>query len=59
MAMLEVNVTEWKLLNWLLIEQYWKLIKLINWMKCFLHMELSVEGSAAMHFVELLDADFF
>jgi hypothetical protein len=47
MAMLEVNVTEWKL------------IKLINWMKCFLHVELSVEGSAAMHFVELLDADFF
>jgi hypothetical protein len=36
--------------------QYWKLI---NWMKCFLHIEFSVEGSAAMHFVELLDADFF
>jgi hypothetical protein len=36
--------------------QYWKLI---NWMKCLLHMELSVEGSAAMHFVKLLDADFF
>jgi len=34
-------------------------LKLINWMKCFLHMELSVEGSAAMDFVELLDADFF
>lgn len=36
--------------------QYWKLT---NWMKCFLYMELSVEGSAAMLFVELLVADFF